>query len=65
MEGLLVDVPGSASICYALARVGQGSEERQRTIAVPWSLLDGEVSAQLVLGVSRHSLDRLKGFGDE
>lgn len=65
VSDLLVDVPGSANICYALVQVEQGPENRQRTVAVPWSLLDREAPARLVLGVSRHSLERLKNLGEE
>ncbi len=63
IEDLILDVPGSASICYAVVHVEQPAGPRQRVVAVPWSLLEPHSPTRLTLGISRHALDRLKNLG--
>lgn len=65
ISDLLLDVPGSANVCYALVEVEQPAEPLQRTVAIPWSILEQDSPSRLVLGVSRQSLARLKNLGDE
>jgi len=65
ISDLLLDVPGSANICYALVHVEEPAEPLQRTVAIPWSILEPDDSSRLVLGLSRHSLGRLKNLDDE
>lgn len=63
IEDFILDVPGSASICYALVQVEQPTEPHRRMVAIPWSLLEHHSRSRLVLGISRHTLGRLKNFG--
>ncbi|NGX15025.1 PRC-barrel domain-containing protein [Wenzhouxiangella sp. XN24] len=65
IEDLILDVPGAANICYALVHIEQPTEPRQRMVAVPWSLLERRSQSQLVLGISRQALGRLKNLGGQ
>lgn len=60
IEDLILDVPGSASIRYALVHIDQPPGTRQRMVAIPWSLLEQRTHSRLVLGISRHALGHLK-----
>lgn len=63
VSDLLLDDPGPANVRYALVDIGPPAAARARTVAVPWSVLQPSVQErQLVLGVSRAALGRLRGI---
>mgnify|MGYP001156006803 CR=1 FL=1 len=58
---LLIDDSAPRNVCYALLDIHQGSDAVQHIVAVPWSLVEpGGEDRQLVLGVSRRALRRLR-----
>jgi sporulation protein YlmC with PRC-barrel domain len=63
IRDLILDAPRPANICYALVDLEQTPDEAERTVAVPWSVLQPSGDQRpLVLGVSREALRRLKGL---
>jgi sporulation protein YlmC with PRC-barrel domain len=61
VSDLLVDEP--ANICYALVDIEHPADTAERTVAVPWSVLElnGD-GGQVVLGVSRAALRGLRAL---
>lgn len=61
VSDLLLDHPDPATICYALVDIAQPAQGGQRTVAVPWSLVQtGRSGEPLVLGVSRDAMQGLR-----
>lgn len=64
VSDLLLDEPDPATICYALVDVARPARGGQRTVAVPWSLLQpARAGEPLVLGVRRETLQGLRDVG--
>jgi hypothetical protein len=64
VSDLLLENPGPAKPCYALVDLGPPSHARERTVAVPWSVLEpDEERGALVLEVSPDALGRLRSVG--
>jgi hypothetical protein len=61
VSDLLLETPGPANPCYALVDLGPPAHARERTVAVPWSVLEpDEERGALVLEVSSDALGRLR-----
>jgi sporulation protein YlmC with PRC-barrel domain len=62
VSDLLIEAP--ANICYALVNIERPSDGGERTVAVPWSVLqaDGPENC-LVLDVSLRALGELRDVG--
>lgn len=61
---LLIDDSAPRHVCYVLVDIRHDSDTVQHIVAVPWSLVEmcGE-ERQMILGVSRTALRRLRRVG--
>lgn len=63
ISDLLLEESPLAGVSYALVRLEPSPQEKEHTVAVPWSLLQpGDEERQLVVGASRETLRRMRSL---